>query len=162
LNNVNKFYMVGELRSHPMWGIENMGLSVRIFIVGDDDTIQRLAWARYERLLGHDSKECLPQYANMRVRYALVAVELYDRRPVEILKFQYSFLTFDDKGRLDPDESEREARLAFDVLGPIDTSSGNVIDDGHIFARKRFRGKYTWTPSPEIDAVIMNKIFGIE
>ena len=140
-------------------GLEDMGLSVRIFIVGDDDSIQRLAWAHYERLLEKDPKECLPQYANMRIRYALVVVELYNRRPVQILKFQYSFLTFDDKGRLDPDESEREARLAFDVLGPIDTSSGNVIDAGHIFAKKRFRDKYTWTPSPEIDAVIMNKIF---
>ena len=139
-----------------------MGISLRIFIVDDKDTVHRLPLAKYDRLLMQDSKECLPQYANMRIRYALVVVELYNRRPVQILKFQYSFLTFDDKGRLDPDESEREARLAFDVLGPIDTSSGNVIDAGHIFAKKRFRDKYTWEASPEIDAMIVNEIFRID
>lgn len=45
-----------------------MGISLRIFIVDDKDTVQRLAWTRYERLLGHNSKECLPKYANKRVR----------------------------------------------------------------------------------------------
>lgn len=139
-----------------------MGISLQIFIVDDKDTVHRLPLAKYDRLLMQDSKECLPQYASQRIRYALVVVNLHNRRPVEILNFQYSFLTFDDKGRLDPDESEREARLAFDVLGPIDTSSGNVIDAGHIFAKKRFQDKYRWEASPEIEVAIVNEIFKID
>lgn len=139
-----------------------MGLSLRIYIVEDDDSIQKLPWAKYERLLSKDPKECLPLYANKRVRYALVVVDLFNRKPMEILKVQYSFLTFDSEGRLDKDESEREARMAFNVLGPIDPSSGNVIYASHRFAEKRFKDKYTWDPTPEIDAAIVSEVFGIE
>ena len=139
-----------------------MGISLRIFIVEDDDTVYRLPLAKYDRLLEHHPKECLPQYVGKRVRYALVVVDLFNRKPVEILKFQYSFLTFDDEGRFDPEKAEREARLAFDVLGPIDTSSGNVIDAGHLFAEKRFRDKYTWEASPEIEDKIVKEVFGID
>jgi hypothetical protein len=137
-----------------------MGISLRIFIVEDDDTVHRLPMAKYDRLLNKDPKECLPQYAAKRIRYALVVVDLINRKPVEILKFQYSFLKFDADGKLDQDESEREARLAFDVVGPVDTLSGNVIDASHRFAEKRFRDKYTWEASPEIKSVIVNEIFG--
>lgn len=137
-----------------------MGISLQIFIVEEDDTLHRLPMAKYDRMFARNPKECLPQYANKRVRYALVAVDLYDRKPFEILMFQYSFLTFDAEGKLDLDESEREARLAFDLLEPVDTPPGNVIEASHIFAKKRFKDKYTWTPSPEIEAAIVNEIFG--
>ena len=36
-----------------------MGLSIRIFIVEDDDTIKRFPLARYERLLKRDPDERL-------------------------------------------------------------------------------------------------------
>ena len=139
-----------------------MGLSLRIFIVEDDDTIHRLPLAKYDRLLEHDSNESLPRYAGNRVRYALVVVNLYNRKPIEILKFQYSYLSFDAKGRLDPDIAQQEARLAFDVLGPYGDKNGNVIEARHLFAKKRFRDKYTWTASPEVEAAIVNEIFGVD
>lgn len=53
-----------------------MGIGLRIFLVNDDDSLERLAVARYERLLRRDPEECLPQYAGKRVRYALVAYEV--------------------------------------------------------------------------------------
>jgi len=137
-----------------------LGISLRIFIVEDDDTVHRLPLAKFDRLLEHDPKECLPQYAGKRVRYALVVVNLYNRNPVEILRFEYSFMTFDTGGRLEHDESEREARLAFDVMGPYDNTNDNVIEAQHLFAEKRFRDKYTWTASPEIESAIVNEIFG--
>ena len=40
-----------------------MGLSIRIFIVEDDDTIKRLPLTRYERLHKHDPDERLLNYA---------------------------------------------------------------------------------------------------
>lgn len=69
-----------------------MGLSIRIFIVEDDDTIKRLPLARYERLFTRDSDERLSEYAGQRVRYALIVVDLVNRRPVEIVKDEFGFL----------------------------------------------------------------------
>ena len=95
-----------------------MGIGIRIFVVNDDDSIKRLALARYDRLLERDPKERLPQYAGKRVRYALAVVDLVDREPVEILRIQYSYLSFDSEGCIDPVEGEREARLLLEILPP--------------------------------------------
>ena len=141
-----------------------MGISLRIFIVDDDDTLQRLPLARYDRLLGRNSKECMPQYAGKRVRYALVVVNLWNREPVEILRFEYSFLSFDAVGRVDPAESEKEARLALEMLPsisfPFDKPTDNVIEARHLFSKKRFENEYKWTPTPEIEAAIVEAVFG--
>lgn len=49
--------------------------------------------------------------------------------------------------------------MAFDLLEPVHILSGNVIETGHVFAKKRFKNKYTWTPSLEMEAAIVNEIF---
>ncbi|MEE4600494.1 MAG: hypothetical protein V2J65_04380, partial [Desulfobacteraceae bacterium] len=77
-----------------------MGLSIRIFIVEDDDTIKRLPLARYERLLKRDPDERLLEYAGKRVRYALIVVDLINRRPIEVVRDEYAYLDFDKEGRL--------------------------------------------------------------
>ncbi len=140
-----------------------MGISLRIFIVDDDDKLQRLPLARYDRLLAPNSKECMPQYAGKRVRYALVVVDLINRTPVEILRFEYSFLSFDAEGRIDPTESEKEARLAFEILPPLpflfDKPTDNVIEARHLFSKKRFENEYKWTPAPRIEDAIVNAVF---
>ena len=68
-----------------------MGLSIRIFIVEDDDTIKRLPLARYERLLKRDPDERLLEYAGKRVRYALIVVDLVNRRPIEVVRDEYAY-----------------------------------------------------------------------
>ena len=69
-----------------------MGLGMRIIIVKDDGSLERLPFGRYNRLLRHDSNERLLQYAGKRVRCAVIVVESFERIPVEIVKSQYSFL----------------------------------------------------------------------
>lgn len=141
-----------------------MGVSLRVFLVDDDDSIRRLPLAQYERLLDRDSKECLPRYAGKRLRYALVVADLVNRIPVEILRIQYSLLFFDSKGRIDPVEREKEARLAFAVLPPqpIIRYQGHVIDAKHHFAKKHYNDKYKWQPSPEIEKAIVRAVFSIK
>lgn len=140
-----------------------MGISLRIFIIDDNDTLQRLPLARYDRLLERNQKECMPQYAGKRVRYALVVVNLVNRKPVEILRFEYSFLSFDAEGGIDPAESEREARLAFEILPsitfPFEKPTDNIIDARYVFAKKRFENEYKWTPNQKIEAAIVEAVF---
>ena len=96
-----------------------MGLGMRIFIVKDDGSLERLPFGRYNRLLQHDARERLLQYASKRVRCAVIVVESKNRIPVEILKSQYSYLSFDSDGRLLEEGDERQVRLAMDMLEPV-------------------------------------------
>jgi hypothetical protein len=73
-------------------------------------------------MLRADPKESLPEYAGKRVRYALVILELVNRKPVEIEEIQYSYLTFDAQGRLDPADFEKQVRLAMEVVGSLDST----------------------------------------
>jgi hypothetical protein len=139
-----------------------MGLGTRIFIVKDDDSIQRLSLKRYNRLIKGHPDEGLMQYAGKRIRYALIVLEMMNRKPAEILMTEYSYLAFDSKGRLDASEREKAARLVMDSIEPIDfeQNSGKRIDVKHRFAKKRYDDRYIWKLSPEIETAIRKAIFG--
>ena len=110
----------------------------------------------------HDPDERLLKYAGQRVRYALIVVDLVNRRPIEILKDEFGFLFFDDKGRLKASEHGKAESLAFDMLTPLfsDQTNGRVIDARHKFAKKRYFDKFSWTPTDEIIVAIAEAIFG--
>jgi len=139
-----------------------MGVSLRVFLVIDNDSLQRLPLSRFESLLHGHPKESLPQFSGKRVRYALVAVDLVNRKPVEILHIQYAYLSFDSEGKIDDAEREKKMRLSVDMVAPVTTrhESMNVMDAEHRFAKKRYDSEYKWTPSPEIEATIVKAIFG--
>ena len=139
-----------------------MGTGLKIFLINDDDSLQRFPLARFERLIDRDPKERLPQYAGKRVRYALVIADLVNRKPVEILGIQYSILTFDSEGKIDAAELEKEMRLGVDMV-PIGTTaptSRKVVDAEHHFLQKRYENRYLWRPTPEIEEAIVKAVFG--
>ena len=139
-----------------------MMLGTRIFIVKEDDSLQRLSLKRYNRLIKGHPDEGLMQFAGKRIRYALIVLEMINRKPVEIIMAEYSFLAFDSKGRLDAGEREKAARLVMDTLEPIapEQKPGKIIDVKHRFAKKRFDDRYLWKPAPEIKTAIQRAIFG--
>ena len=137
-----------------------MGITVWIFIVNDDDSIQRFPLTRFERLIERAPKERLQKYADKRVRYVEVALELEQRKPVEVLRILYLVLPFDSEGRVDAAEQEKERRLGVDMVPPIlDRGSKQVVEAGHLFAKKRFDNEYRWEPTQEIEAAIINAVF---
>ncbi len=138
-----------------------MGVTVRSFFVNDDDSIQRFPLARFERLIERDPKERLPKYAEKRVRYVEMALELEQRKPVGILRMLYLILPFDSEGRVDAAEQEKERRLGIEMVPPIlDRGSKQVVEAGHLFAKKRFDYEYRWEPTQEMETAIMKAIFG--
>ena len=138
-----------------------MGLGMRIFMVKDDGSLVRPPFGRYNRLIRHNARERLPEYATKPVRCAVIVVESKGRIPVEILKSQYSYLSFDYDGRLLEEGDERQVRLAMDTLEPVIADKDRqVVDVRHKFARKRYAREYLWQPSPEIESAIWKEIFG--
>jgi len=141
-----------------------MGLSIRIFIVEDDDTVKRLPLARYERLLNRDPDERLSKYAGKRVRYALIVVNLVNRRPIEVVRDEYAYLDFDKEGRFKEPVYEEVESSALDMLDVLSLEEQKkdrrVIDARHKFASKRYFDKNRWQPTDEIITVIADTIFG--
>jgi len=139
-----------------------MGISLRIFLVNDNDSIQRFPLARFERLIQRDPKERLPQYAGKRVRYVEAALELEQRKPVEILRILYLIMPFDSEGRVDAAEQEKEQRLGIDMIPPMlpDRDPSRIVEALHRFAKKRFDNEYRWKPTQEIEFAIMEALFG--
>ena len=139
-----------------------MGLSVRIFFVGDDDTLERFPFARYERLLNGEPKEHLIKYAGKRVRYILAVVDLANRIPMSILRTECSYLNFDSKGRINTAYLENGSRLLFDGMEPFpdEESPPDVVDARHRFVRKRYENEYLWESNQEIITEMMEAIFG--
>jgi hypothetical protein len=139
-----------------------MGTTLRIFLVNEDDSVRSLSRACYERLLRRESEEALPEYATKRVRCAVVVLDMLQRKPLAISRVVYSFLSFDSDGRLDAAERERETRMALEVVPSTHTRGEpqRVIDARHHFAKRRFDREFRWTPTPEIEAAILDHIFG--
>lgn len=139
-----------------------MGITVWIFIVNEDESLQRFPFTKYQRLIERDPNERLPHYAGKRVRYVEVALKHEQRKPVEILRLLYLTLRFDSEGRIDAVEQEKERRLRADMGTPIliDRRSDNVIEAEHLFAKKRFANEYRWKPTQELEFAIVKAVFG--
>ena len=139
-----------------------MGTGLRVFLVGEDDSIKRFPLGRYERLFKRDSGERLPEYAGKRVRYALVVLDVTNRKPERILRIDYGWLIFDSEGHIDLAERERKKQLAVDSVPPAikDQEFPQVVDAQHRFAKKQYADAFTWTPRPETEQKIVEAVFG--
>jgi len=137
-----------------------MGIGLRIFIVNDDNSLERLSLKKYERLMERTPDISFPQYAGKRVRYAEVAIEFENRKPVEILRMEYFIMHFDSKGRIDSTARDDERRLGVNLIPPIYFEKDPVVIDAqHHFAKKRFDHQFRWKPTPEIEMAILKAIF---
>ena len=107
------------------------------------------------RLLKRSSDERLLKYAGKRVRYALIVVDLVNRRPIEVVRDEFAYLDFDEEGRFKEPEHEKEESSALDMLDffSLEQQDKRVIDARHKFARKRYFDKNRWEPTDEIVAV---------
>ena len=143
-----------------------MGIGFRVFLINEDDSLQRLPVKRYERLLDGEPGERLLHYAGKRVRCAMVSLEVRERKPQSIIRIDYLFLSFDAEGRIDRSEREKEVRLAAEFMSPIvpaifeEECSGKIIDARSYFAKERYKREFRWLPSPEIEEAITIAIFG--
>ncbi len=139
-----------------------MGISVRVFLVDDNDSPQRISMARLDRVLHFDRAANFPQYAGKTVRCAMVFVEVAGRRVLAIRNTDYFLLTFDDEGRINKEEWEKGMRLGMELLPSIPDreSPKQVINAQHRFAKRRYEHEFKWKPSPKVEQAIVAAILG--
>lgn len=138
-----------------------MGFGIRIFFIDEDDKIIRIPASRFERIRDRHSKELLLEYKNSRIRYAEIILELENRKPISIVRNIYGYLQVDSEGKVDQDFLDKEGQVAISMMPSISLPGEpeNVIHARDKFTQKRFKNKFTWTPSFELEQKIFKKSF---
>ena len=137
-----------------------MGIGCRVFLVDDNDSLQRISMVRLTRLLHFDRRESLQQYAGKRVRCAMVFLEVAGRQVQAIRNIDYFFLHLNDKGRIDKKEWEKGMRLGMELQPSLHKQyPQHVIDAQHRFAKRRYEHEFKWKPSRKVEDAIVAAVF---
>lgn len=134
----------------------NMSYSIRRFVLGPDDTLYRLASAKFSRMVDDPESHRLECFAGQRVRMVEAIVELRDRAPCAVVRLVYQMLGFDAEGRLDQAAFMRQnaalAEMVVDrVLAGLAAKDTDVVDAGSRFVA---RGG-SWQPSAALEREIL-------
>jgi hypothetical protein len=134
----------------------SVSYSTRTFILGPDDTLYRLASAKFSRMVDDPESQRLERFAGQRVRMAEAIVEVRDRAPCAVVRLVYEILGFDAEGRLDRatflGQNAALAELALSrVIPRLEAEDTAVVD-----AASRFiaRGG-SWQPSAALERKIL-------
>jgi hypothetical protein len=138
-----------------------MGLSLRTFLIDENDKIQQLPQTRHKKLENGDPKAAFPEYGNARIRCAEIAVELENRAPVGIVRSAYNYMKFDADGNLDQAFADEMGRVIAEMMGdmPWPGDPDNVVRASGRLAWKRFQEEFTWTPSRELERALFERAF---
>ena len=140
-----------------------MGLSAKNFIFDDESgNLQKISSSKFEKLFKGDNTVSLKEYANKIIKYITVVVQNENRKPVAIVDKQYGIIKIDENGRIDTtfrEEIDRDAMSIMTSYLPSENQPENVIDSSSNFAAMKYRNKYTWTPSFELEEKIKEMIF---
>jgi hypothetical protein len=133
-----------------------MSYSTRTFILAPDDTLYRLASAKFSRMVDDPESHRLTRFAGQRVRMAEAIVEVRDRAPCAVVRLIYEMLGFDAEGRLDRATFMRQnaavAELAMSPVIPrLEAEETAVVDAGSRFVA---RGG-SWKPTPKQEREIL-------
>ncbi len=141
-----------------------MGMGSRLFLIDDNDSIQRLSMARLDCLLRFDRRETLPQYAGKRIRSAMAILEVSGRRVRTVRHIDYFILPFDVEGRIDEKEWTRGIRIALELMPSVlsEDHPKQVIDARHRFIRIRYGYKSKWKPTGKVEEGIVAAIFSLK
>lgn len=139
-----------------------MSISVRVrVLIFDNENIRQISYAKYKRLFRGDKNERIPEYADQRIKTAVVYVKTENRNLVDIIKIDYSYITIDKEGKFDQHERQEKMIDAMRMMSipTIDESPSNIIDSSSHFAQKTYRNKHLWSPTDNEVQKIKDKIF---
>jgi hypothetical protein len=90
----------------------------------------------------------------------MVFLEVAGRQLQAIRNIECFLLQFDDKGRIDKKEWEKEMRLGMELLPSIlnEEHPKNVINAQHRFAKRRYEHEFKWKPSRKMEEAIVAAI----
>jgi len=139
-----------------------MGISCRMFLLDQDDSLYRLSSAKFNQMLRDPTSCRLTRFAGARVRMTNVAVELLDRQPIRVVWNTFGFLAFDDDGYFDSgtfDHHQRaRAELAWAPLAAEPKGAAIIVDATTRFVAQGGRWKPTRTLQRLIDEAALGRV----
>ena len=144
-----------------------MGIGLRIFYIKDDESIERIPWSQYEKMIYKKPGGNYPEFAGKKIKFAQIGVVFENRKPISVCYDNYYVLTFDSHGWLDEDVQQKERLLVMEITSQhiphphFGKQETNVIDAKNRFAKIRHEHFYKWKPSEKIVGEIGAIIFGL-
>ncbi len=138
-----------------------MTLSYRIYFVDENDSIKKMSQDKFQRLMNGDRKTSCPEYAGKKMRNVFVLLDIEDRKPLKIRRVDGGYVTFDEDGRFDKEDSLEQMSAAMSCMSipGVTADDPNVIDAQSKFAQKTFDHKYKWEPGEYLMSEIERMIF---
>jgi len=137
-----------------------MGLSCRMFLLDQNDSLLCLPSTKFERMLRDPKSLRFPRFAGTRVRMVDVIVELQNRQAIHVAWTTFGLLAFDDEGYFDASAFDRHQRARVELAvapRPELGSTATVVDAADRFVAQGGR----WAPSRAlarlIDAAAMGR-----
>lgn len=93
-----------------------MAIRPRYAYFDEDGNARAMSQARYERVMDLHTREPFAELAGRRVRFLTLYVWIEDGVPVEVSRVEPSLVAFDDEGRLDRAEAERQLHAAVNLV----------------------------------------------
>jgi len=135
-------------------------LTQRLFIVSDEDAVFRMPQAMFKRLMANPAEYHLPQFANQRLRFACITVDLKDRKPDSVIRIDYHYIHFTADGAIDHQRFMRDGAVIMDAFDGMEDfsskSDGNIIDGTKRFARRERDNAILWQPSVPLEKKILD------
>ena len=126
-----------------------MSIGERVFFI-DGERVTRVPLRRFDSLWNGDRSARMPERAGQRVCCAMAYIEIYDRRPVAVLRVDYMVLPFDSQGHLDAAAHRRQQRLALETVSRnLPSVSEAIVEIGPYRAGRQYRDEFKWSPSEE-------------
>ncbi len=134
-----------------------MSYTLRIFFLDDDDTVYRVALAKYERMNSSPEQNYMSQFSGRRVRTIEALIELNNRLPVRVVRLVFEVIQFDSSGKLDVNAIHRQnVALIEQVVGDAEPRNSEVVDASNRFIVRGSR----WQPSRQLEQRIRKVLLG--
>ena len=133
--------------------MDNRPLSVRNFVLDDEDHIYRLAVSKASAMLRDPEAHLYPQFAGKRVRATQVFVELEGSHPVRITRMIHFILTFDENGQLKKELHMRQEMARYNLYVKATYPAEGESEDGRVVdVKDRFLTTGgQWKPTPVLE-----------
>jgi hypothetical protein len=142
----------------------HMGRSLRVFLVHEDDSVERIAAARFQRLWGRrDLSERWPEHAGKRLRYAMLYLDTDDDE-MKVLHADFSFIEIDAEGRHDEEGYRKTMHDAVNLMSGMgglywQNEPSNVIGE-QAFRQRRYKIEHRWEPNAATTRALSDALRG--
>jgi len=128
------------------------------FIINEDDSLYKLPINKYEKLFRGNPNVKLEQYRNKTMRAVFLYVEMTKGKAPHLIHVDQLYLKFDKKGRLDQNWIEEQKAYSVKLFPQYSDPSSNVVPSANRFHQKRFKDKFKWESTSELQNKILETI----